>query len=163
MTSLDERFRKSGRAGAVLGVFFGGLLGLGVSVGNTTWEISLGMWDGVVGTCTSTLGVDCVWPLVRERVLNLVLNEQSRIERPLSLVARNVSGSSRGFGHEEIGILPFLLPSVRASPGSSSYISCDVAGRPIVERGFCIRDCVAMADCGLFNCVDGGRVPTLLE
>lgn len=60
MTSLDVRFKYSGRAGAVLGVFFGDLLGLGVSAGNATWGTSFGICDGVVGICTSTVGVDCV-------------------------------------------------------------------------------------------------------
>ena len=120
----------------------------------------------MAGTSTSTLGVDCVGQHFKERVLNLVLTEfkeRSRTERPLSLGARNISGYSGGFGYEESGGLPFLLQTVRASPGSSSCTSSDVAGRLIVETGFCIREVAAMADCGLGNCADVGRVPTLLE
>ena len=38
-----------------------------------------------------------------------------------------------------------------------------MAGRPIVDTGLCILECAAIADCGLCSCVEGGRVPTLLE
>lgn len=124
------------------------------------------MWDGVAGTCTSALGVDCVGPFFKERVLNLVfneLNEEPRIGLFLSLGACNVSAYSGGFGQEESGILPFLLSTVLAIPGSSSWTSSDVAGRPILKPGFFIRECAAMADCGLYECAAGRRLPTLLE
>lgn len=166
ITSLDVRFKNSGRGGKVLGDFLGDLLGLRASAGNTTWGIGFGMWEGVAGTSTSTLGVDCTGPLFRERVLNLLFNEVteiSRIERPLSLGECNVSGEPGGFGHEESGILPFLLPIVRDIPGSSSWTSNDVAGRPFVKTGFCIREFAVMADCGLYNCAEEGRVLALLE
>lgn len=163
ITSLDVRFKNSGRGGKVLGVLLGDLLGLRASAGITTWGIGIGMWEGVAGTSTSTLGVDCIRPLFKERVLNLLFNEFteiSRIERPLSLGECNVS---REPGHEESGILPFLLPIVRDIPGSSSWTSNDVAGRPFVKTGLCIREFTVMADCGLFNCAEEGRVPALLE
>lgn len=90
-------------------------------------------------------------------------HEHSRIERPLSLGACNVSGYSGGLEHEENGILPFLLPTVWAMPGSSACSSIDVAGREIVETGLWIWEGAAMADCGLGNWADGRRVLTLLE
>lgn len=166
MTWLDDRFKNSGRDDKVPGGFFVDLLGLGVSAGSTTRGTSFGIWDGVAGTSTSTLGVDWVGPRFKERVSNLAVIEfieNSRIERPLSLGVCNVSRKAGGFGHEESGVLPFLLPIVRAIPGSSSCTSSDVAGLPMVGTGLCIRECAAIADCGLYNCADGGRPLTLLE
>ena len=55
------------------------------------------------------------------------------------------------------------MPIVRAIPGSSSWTSNDVAGRPIVDTGLCILEGAAIADCGLCSCAEGGRVLTLLE
>ena len=92
MTSLDVRFKNKGKA---LGVFFGDLLGLWVFAGNGSWGTRFGMWDGVAGTSTSALGVDCGGSLFKERVLNLEFNEPNenpRNERPLTLGECNVSG-----------------------------------------------------------------------
>ena len=97
-------------------------------------------------------------------MLNLEFNElieKSRIEHPLSLGSLRLEYSG-GFGHKESGVLPFLLPAVRAISDSSSCTSSDVAGR-ILQTGFCIRECAAIADCGRYDCDEGGRVPTLLE
>ena len=154
ITSLDVRFKNKGKA---LGVFFGDLLGLWVSAGNASWGTRFGMWDGVARTSTSTLGVDCGGSLFKERVLNLEFNEPTENPRnawPQTLGESNVSGYPGGFGQEESGVLPFLLPFVRAIPGSSSWTSNDVAGRPIVDTGLCIRECAAIADCGLFSCAE---------
>ena len=92
ITSLDVRFKNKGKA---LGVFFGDLLGLWVFAGNASWGTRFGMWDGVAGISTSTLGVDCGGSLLKERVLNLEFNEPNehpRIECPLILGECNVSG-----------------------------------------------------------------------